>query len=61
MVGAGDWNASKEGSLPVALIQEFAITNRSTANYDLVKESLGADPVDGLIIHTPGFDDDNVR
>lgn len=47
--------------MPVAFVQEFAITDRSTANYDSVKESLGDDPIDGLIIHTAGFDDDNKR
>jgi hypothetical protein len=45
--------------MPVAFVQEFAITDRSTKNYDSVKERLGGDPIDGLIIHTAGFDDDN--
>ena len=45
--------------MAVAYIQEFDIVNRSTANYDYVKERLGNDPIDGLIIHTAGFDDNN--
>ena len=45
--------------MPVAFVQEFAITDRSTKNYDSVKERLGGDPIDGLIFHTAGFDDDN--
>jgi len=45
--------------MPIAFVQEFAFTNRSTTNYDAVKESLGGDPIDGLIMHTAGFDDDN--
>lgn len=45
--------------MAVAFVQEFAIVNRSTTNYDYVKERLGDDPIDGLIIHTAGFDDDN--
>ena len=45
--------------MQVAFVQEFAITDRSTTNYGSVKESLGDDPIDGLIIHTAGFDDEN--
>jgi hypothetical protein len=45
--------------MAIAFVQEFAIVDRSTANYDFVKEQLGDDPIDGLIIHTAGFDDDN--
>lgn len=45
--------------MPVAFVQELAITDRSTTNYDSVKESLGDDPIDGLIIHTAGLDDEN--
>jgi hypothetical protein len=45
--------------MPVAFVQEFAIENRSTTNYDAVKESLGDEPIEGLILHTAGFDDDN--
>jgi hypothetical protein len=45
--------------MAIAFVQEFAISDRSTANYDFVKERLGDDPIDGLVIHTAGFDDDN--
>jgi hypothetical protein len=45
--------------MAIAFIQEFAIADRSTTNYDFVKERLGDDLIDGLIIHTAGFDDDN--
>jgi hypothetical protein len=45
--------------MAVAYIQEFAIRDRSTANYDHVKESLGDDPIEGLIAHTAGFDDED--
>ncbi len=45
--------------MPVAFIQEFAIETRSTTNYDTVKERLGDAPIDGLIVHTAGFDDDS--
>jgi hypothetical protein len=45
--------------MAVAFVQEFAITNRSTANYDYINERLGDAPIDGLIVHTAGFDDDN--
>ena len=45
--------------MPVAFVQEFAIEDRSTTNYDSVKERLGSEPIDGLIMHTAGFDDDN--
>lgn len=45
--------------MAIAFIQEFAIGDRSTTNYDFVKGQLGDDPIDGLLIHTAGFDDDN--
>lgn len=45
--------------MPVAFVQEFPIENRSTANYDFMKERLGDAPLEGLIVHTAGFDDDN--
>ena len=45
--------------MAIAYSQEFAIVDRSTTNYDFVKEHIGNDPIDGLIIHTAGFDDDN--
>jgi hypothetical protein len=44
--------------MAVVFIQEFPISDRSTANYDFVKEQLGDGPFDGLIAHTAGFDDD---
>ena len=45
--------------MPVAFIQEFAIEDRSTTNYDAISERLrGGPPAEGLIIHTAGFDDD---
>ena len=44
--------------MAVAYIQEFPIENRSTENYDFVKERIGDGPFDGLICHTAGFDDD---
>ena len=33
--------------------------DRSTTNYDFVKERNGDDPIDGVIMHSAGFDDDN--
>jgi hypothetical protein len=45
--------------MAVAYIQEFPIENRSTENYDFVKERIGDGPFDGLICHTAGFDDDD--
>ena len=45
--------------MAVAFVQEFAITDRSTANYDYIKRRLGDGPFDGLIVHTAGFDDVN--
>jgi hypothetical protein len=47
--------SSADGCIAPAL----AIRDRSTANYDFVKERLGGDPIDGLLIHTAGFDDEN--
>jgi hypothetical protein len=44
--------------MPVAYIQEFAISDRSTQNYDFVAEKIGKGPFDGLIAHTAGFDDE---
>jgi hypothetical protein len=47
--------------MPVAFVQEFPIVSRSTANYDYIAERIGDDPVDGLLFHSAGFDnDDNV-
>jgi hypothetical protein len=45
--------------MAVVFVQEFAITDRSTANYDYVKERLGEGSFEGLIVHTAGFDDAN--
>ena len=36
--------------MAVVFVQEFAITDRSTANYDYVKERLGEGPFEGLIV-----------
>ena len=44
--------------MPVAYIQEFAIKDRATTNYDFVKEKIGEGPFEGLIVHTAGFDDE---
>ena len=44
--------------MAVAYVQEFAIADRSTTNYDWVKDQIGEGPFDGLICHTAGFDDD---
>jgi hypothetical protein len=43
--------------MAVVFIQEFAIGDRSTKNYDFVADQIGAGPFDGLIAHTAGFDD----
>jgi hypothetical protein len=47
--------------MPVALIQEFTVEgdDRSTTNYDAIAERLnaGADPPDGLIVHSAGWDE----
>jgi len=45
--------------MAIAFIQEFAIEDRSTTNYDRVKSQLGEEPIDGLVAHTAGFDDEN--
>jgi hypothetical protein len=44
--------------MAVAFIQEFPITNRSTENYDFMKEKLGEGPFEGLIAHSAGFDEE---
>ena len=45
--------------MPVAVIQEFAIEDRSTTNYDAISERLReGPPAEGLLVHTAGFDDD---
>lgn len=44
--------------MAVAYIQEFAIADRSTTNYDFVAQQVGDGPFDGLIAHCAGFDDE---
>jgi hypothetical protein len=46
--------------MAVVWVQEFAVEdgNWSTANYDWAKTQIGDDPIDGLIVHTAGFDKD---
>jgi hypothetical protein len=44
--------------MAVVFIQEFAIGDRSTANYDWVADQIGDGPFEGLIVHTAGFDDE---
>lgn len=44
--------------MAIQVIQEFVITNRSTRNYDAIKEAIGANHP-GLIFHTAGFDDES--
>ena len=44
--------------MAVAYVQEFAIVDRSTKNYDFVADKIGNGPFDGLIVHTAGFDDE---
>ena len=44
--------------MAVVFITEFAYTDLSTANYDWAKEQIGDEPMDGLIVHTAGFDED---
>ena len=44
--------------MTVVYITEFAYKDWSTTNYDWAKEQIGDDPVDGLIVHTAGFDED---
>jgi len=49
--------------MPIAYVQEFEATeDRTTTNYDAVKEKLNVeqDPPDGMIIHTAGFTDEGV-
>lgn len=45
--------------MPVVYVQEFAIADRSTTNYDWVAEKVGDGPFQGLIVHTAGFDDED--
>jgi hypothetical protein len=45
--------------MPVAVIQEFAIEDRSTTNYDDISGRLReGPPAQGLLMHTAGFDDE---
>jgi hypothetical protein len=44
--------------MAVAYVQEFAIGDRSTQNYDFVADKVGDGPFDGLMVHTAGFDDE---
>lgn len=50
--------------MAVAVIQEFDVEpgDRSTINYDAMSERLNAeaDPPAGLLLHTAGFDDNDV-
>ena len=46
--------------MSVAYIQEFAIGDRTTTNYDFVADKIGDGPFQGLIAHTAGFDDEIV-
>jgi hypothetical protein len=45
--------------MAVAYVQEFAIGDRSTTNYDFVADKIGDGPFDGLIAHSAGFDDED--
>src|SRR4029078_9899015 len=49
---------TRRSFMSVVYITEFAYTDSSTANYDWAKEQIGDDPIDGLIVHTAGFDTD---
>ena len=40
-------------------MQEFEIGDRSTANYDYMKKKIGDQEIEGLIVHTAGFDDES--
>jgi hypothetical protein len=42
----------------IQVIQEFVITDRSTKNYDAMKDAIG-DNHPGLMFHTAGFDDES--
>ena len=45
--------------MAVAYISEFPIGDRSTENYEFLKEKLAGEQIDGLLVHTAGFDDHN--
>ena len=44
--------------MAVAYITEFPIGDRSTENYDFMKKKLGDEKIEGLLVHTAGFDDE---
>jgi hypothetical protein len=45
--------------MTVVFIQEFPIGDRSTENYEFMKDKIGDEKIEGLIVHTAGFDDEN--
>jgi hypothetical protein len=45
--------------MPVVYISEFPIGDRSTENYDYMKDKLDGEDIDGLLVHAAGFDDGN--
>ena len=45
--------------MAIVHMQEYEIGDRSTENYDFMKEKLGDIQIEGLIVHTAGFDDDS--
>ena len=45
--------------MAIVHMQEYEIGDRSTENYDFIKEELGDASIEGLIVHTAGFDDDS--
>jgi len=45
--------------MPVVYMQEFPIGDRSTENYEFMKAKLDGEEIEGLLVHTAGFDDDN--
>jgi hypothetical protein len=51
----------EEDPMAVAFIQEFAISDRGTANYDGANERLTKNqpPPEGLLINFAGFDDED--
>jgi hypothetical protein len=51
----------EEEPMAVAFIQEFAISDRGTANYDAVNKRLTKNQPapEGLLIHFAGFDDED--
>ena len=50
---------TEEVLVAIVHMQEYEIGDRSTDNYDFMKEKLGDRPIEGLIVHTAGFDDEN--